>query len=265
MRNVLFSYVSSTKESFEKVYVEGSSIIPIINRYRDYLKGFSKIVPPRAIIFHDLESATEIFSDHSLPAWTDGEFIHVDPVREDWKDIFISSIPEDVPEKEKDSVMIYYLSLDVQDVASIVGHELTHCLNVFQRTFENDISDSQWFEEGFCFYLSRRMILTPTKFDSITGVENLLIKHFQDKVVQHPLWEFGAHDDGEWMSFSLYDYWRATSTVRILVEDYANGSVEKILKLFDYWSTHLFKEERLFDYLLSELEVPEGKRNQLEY
>ncbi|GMA65616.1 hypothetical protein GCM10025859_62730 [Alicyclobacillus fastidiosus] len=75
----------------------------------------------------------------------------------------------------------------------------------------------------------------------------------------HPVWQFGESDDGSGFVAALFDYWRATSVVRTIVEDFASGDVLKVLQLFEYWVQHPSREKRFFDYVTENLHVTETR------
>lgn len=120
-------YVKELEES-------GIELIELLNTFSESLKELTSFANPRGIVFHDLKSATEIFSDIPLPAYTSRELIHINPLVEIWKDIFMSSV------KNKKSLKPerYYSSLELVDVAVIAAHELTHHSDFFHDDFEGD-------------------------------------------------------------------------------------------------------------------------------
>ncbi|MFB5189747.1 hypothetical protein [Alicyclobacillus fastidiosus] len=221
---------------------------------------------PRGIVFHDFDSATKVFSAHALPAWTNGDLIHIDPLVADWQRIFLSAIPCDVADDIFRDVSNYYLFLDIRDVATIVGHEVTHHMGCFARTFDAEINDAMWFEEGMCFYLPRKRLLFSQRFEALMRAEALLIELHRDQYGEHPVWRFGGSSvDGGGFVAALFDYWRATSAVRTIVEEYASGDVRKVLRVFEYWVEHLSSEQRFFDYVMETFHVPDVCRQKLAF
>lgn len=73
------------------------------------------------------------------------------------------------PEIEK-----FYGDLSENQLFTIVGHELTHHLDLFI----DDREDGIWFEEGMCDYLSGNFMLSETE---ITNIELALVAMFKDK------------------------------------------------------------------------------------
>lgn len=231
--------------------------------YLSLLKGIAAVNEPRGIIFH-VDSATKVFSDHVLPVWANGEFIHIDPLIDDWKRILISASSSDMPSNVRALVMNYYSSLNIHDVATIVGHEMAHHLGCFAYTFDGEINDSMWFEEGLCFYLPRKRLFTHDRFEALMHIESLLIDVHKGEFGGHPVWQFGKSDDGRSFVAALFDYWRATAVVRSITEDYTAGDIVKVFQLFEHWIQHQSNGQRFFDYLTESLNVSEHDRCKLE-
>ncbi len=55
--------------------------------------------PPKGIVFHDLESATQVYSNIPMPAYTSRDLIHITPLIDVWKNIFLSVTEGKVLEK----------------------------------------------------------------------------------------------------------------------------------------------------------------------
>lgn len=260
---MLYSYAATSGDIWSEVHNQGRALGSITDQYLTFLKEMATVHEPRGIVFHDFDSAIKVFSDHPLPAWTSGELIHVDPIVLDWKRIFLSAVSENTPNEIRAQVENYYSTLDLRDVATIVGHEITHHLAVFSPTWDHEINDAMWFEEGMCFYLPRKKILSTERFEALMHVEDLLIQEHKQQFGRHPVWQFGVSDDGSGFVAALFDYWRAISVVRRIVEDHASGDVLKVLQLFEYWVEHASAEQRFFNFVTENLNIPEA--NTLEY
>lgn len=235
----------------------------ITDQYLTFLKGVTTVHEPRGVVFHDFYSTTKVFSGHPLPAWTSDELIHVDPIVLDWKRIFLSAVSENTPNEIRSEVESYYSTLDLQDMATIVGHEITHHPAVFSPTWDHEINDATWFEEGMCLYLPRKKLLSAERFEALMRVEELLIQQHKQQFGGRPVWQFGASDDGSGFVAALFDYWRAVSIVRRIVEDHASGDALKVLQLFEYWVEHAGTEQHFFYFVTEHLNIP--KANTLEY
>ena len=259
----MYSFTATCVDNWSDVYIQGKNLASIAGEYLNHLKEIAIVNDPRGIVFHDFESATKVFSDHPLPAWTNGELIHIDPLVMDWKNIFLSAVSDNISNDIRSEVLNYYSTLDITDVATIIGHEITHHLEYFRQTFDHEINDAMWFEEGMCFYLPRKKLLSKERFEALMRVESLLIKSHKNRFGNHPVWRFGESDDGSGFVAALFDYWRATSVVRTIVEDYASGDVLRVLQLFQDWVQHASNELRFFDYVAKKLHVTD--RETLEF
>ncbi|UOR11210.1 hypothetical protein [Halobacillus amylolyticus] len=250
--------VSVTDTTFVKEIEESG--ISLNEQLADFAKSLAEITSfekPRGIVFHDLKSATELYSEIPLPAYTSRDLIHINPLTEVWKDIFLESARG----KSVTKAELYYSSLEDVDVAIIAAHELTHHADFFRDDFEGD-EENMWFEEGMCDYIARKFMLSEEKFDEVSEVENLLIEAYKEDYGEYTLDQFGksGYRQGNSSGYSadFYDYWRSTKTVRTLVEKYFDGSVGGLIDCYEKWDEkvplHLYFVNRL------ELSEEESKR-----
>ncbi|WP_079528363.1 hypothetical protein [Halobacillus hunanensis] len=241
--------VSVTDTSYVKEIEEsGRKIIESLNDFAHDLEKLTTFDYPRGIVFHDLKSATELYSEIPLPAYTSRDLIHLSPLTEVWKGIFLSSTKgQDVTKAVE-----YYSSLEQVDVAMIAAHELTHHADFFHDDFEGD-EENMWFEEGMCEYIPRKLMLSEEKFKEITEVENLLIEAYKGDYGGYTLDQFGkaGYRKGESLDYAgdFYDYWRSAETVKTLVEEYCEGNLEELISFYQEWEKgeplHLFFMKRL--------------------
>ncbi|MFD2922891.1 hypothetical protein [Halobacillus naozhouensis] len=241
--------VSVTDTSYVKEIEEsGKKIIESLTNFANDLKKFTTFEDPRGIVFHDLKSATELYSEIPLPAYTSRDLIHLNPLTEVWRDIFLASTRG----KDVTKAVEYYSSLEEVDVAMIAAHELTHHADFFHDDFEGD-EENMWFEEGMCEYIPRRLMLSEERFKEITEVENLLIETYKGDYGEYTLDQFGkaGYRQGESPGYAgdFYDYWRSAETIKALVEVYCEGNVEKLVDIYKEWDEeellHLFFIKRL--------------------
>ncbi|GAA0603187.1 hypothetical protein GCM10009001_20200 [Virgibacillus siamensis] len=109
-----------------------------------------------------------------------------------------------------------------------------------------------WFEEGLCFYLPRKVLMSNDQLRGITKVEEKLIEEFQNFFGTYTLNFFGQSDEGGFTG-ALYDYWRATWLITYLAENYLEGNIDGLLDLFEKWKG---SGERLIqDFIVSELRI----------
>lgn len=251
--------VSVTNTSYVKELEEnGIHLIKHLNTFSESLKEFTSFENPRGIVFHDLKSATELFSDIPLPAYTSRELIHINPLIEVWKDIFMATVKNKNSSKPKR----YYSSLELIDVAVIAAHELTHHSDFFHDDFEGD-EENMWFEEGMCFYIPRKLMLSEEKFNDTAEVESLLIEAYKSEYGEYTIDRFGEsgyrkNNDNEY-SAAFYDYWRSTKIVKTLVEDYFKGSITGLINCYKEWD----EKVPLHTFFIKQLNLSESESKRL--
>ncbi|ASN05630.1 hypothetical protein [Virgibacillus necropolis] len=245
------AYSVTNLESIENVARDGNKIFPFLLKYKDNLRKYGEVNGPKGIVFHDFESATSVYSETPLPAYTSRDLIHLCPSIEIWKQIYLDAIRESNNEMAK----TYFNELQLSDVATIAAHEWTHHLNIL-GDFEGSDAENMWFEEGLCFYLPRKVLMSNKEFIRITKVEEKLIEEFQKTFGTYTINFFGQSDEGGFTG-ALYDYWRATWLVTYLTETYLEGNIDGLLDLFEKWKG---SGERLIqDFIVSELRIPHGQ------
>jgi hypothetical protein len=218
----------------ERVRAAAEALMPRVERYAAWLQQFdARAEPPSRFVFTDARAATEVLSNYWLPAWTNTEtrLVYIDPIVEDWRRIFADAIPPTLSKQTRDATTRYYESLDEDDVAAIIGHELTHHLTAFA----GDGRTADWFEEGFCHYLPRSRMLTPERRSLVSRVEERLVRELAEPLGKRPLEPFGYGGGGD-VTAVLFDYWRATATVSRWVSA-RDGSAREVLAGYSAWRT----------------------------
>ncbi|MFC4560161.1 hypothetical protein ACFO3D_18550 [Virgibacillus kekensis] len=243
-----------------EIEASGLALLTELNDFADSLKAIISIEePPRGIIFHDLESATKLYSTIPLPAYTSRDLIHITPLVETWKEIFLASAGG------VDEAVEYYNNLELADVVEIAAHELTHHSDFFHDDFDGD-EENMWFEEGLCFYIPRKLIYSAEKFERIMDVEKKLIDRYKAEYGDYTLDKFGeaGYRGGENFSYSaaFYDYWRSTITVKRLVEDYCDGNLQELIKIYTEW-TEDDRKQKLIDYFRQKFNMTHQKAHDL--
>lgn len=254
-----YAYAVTRPESFSAVWKDAQPLIAPLTDYLSWLRQLGAVEEPRGIVFHDLASATTVFSTHVLPAWTNLSLIHLDPVVHDWKQIYLSALSTGMPPSSQQFVEDYYQSLDSLDIATIGAHELTHHLHLFMDVSE----DAMWFEEGFCFYAPRKHLLPPARLTQLQRVEQMLIETHEARLGKHPIWQFGLTDTGERFTDALFDYWRAIYAVSQLGEIYAHGDLKELLAFFEQWHRQEHRSNRLDAFLIEALGVSQDDQRTL--
>ena len=248
--NYAVSVTDTTKTN--EIEKSGLQLLAFLDTYKSALQEITTVEePPRGIVFHDLESATKLYSTIPLPAYTSRDLIHLTPLLDTWKDIYLSTV-KDVKEAAD-----YYENLEMVDVAELVAHEFTHHADFFHSEFddwEEENANDMWFEEGICFYLPRKLLMSEERFEKVMKVERLLIDAHKEKYGEYTLDAFGeaGYRGGDDFSYSaaFYDYWRSTNTVAELIDSYCEGSVRELIRLYRKW-VEGGEKGRLQDYFIN--------------
>ncbi|MFL2099491.1 hypothetical protein [Desemzia sp. FAM 24101] len=220
------------------------SMFQQLQPYEVYLQqSFALKESPKAIVWTSTELATTIFSTIPIPAYTRKDVIYMSPVMEDWKTIFYEQLDgRDLP-----VIKNYYERNMESQMMEILAHELTHHSDLFLEGFDDGNWEKDiWFEEGMCFYLPRKFLLTEEEFDEISTVERTLVKEFKEKYGHHSLSEFGNSTYKGNMTSIMYDYWRSFLAVKELV-DRAEGDVMQVFAQYHEWH-HTGKKGSLTAY-----------------
>lgn len=254
--NYAVSVTDTTKT--EEIEKSGIQLLKFLNTYSASLEEITSIEePPRGIVFHDLESATKLYSTIPLPAYTSRDLIHLTPLLETWKEIYLSTT-NGVKEAED-----YYQNLQMVDVAELMAHELTHHADFFHSEFDDwdeENASDMWFEEGVCFYLPRKLLMSEERFEKVMKVEQRLIEAYKEEYGEYTLDAFGeaGYRGGDNFAYSaaFYDYWRSTRTVTKLIEEYCYGDIKKLIRFYREW-VEGGEEGRLQDFLIGRFNLSE--------
>jgi hypothetical protein len=211
----------------------------LIKRFNQKLKEYQLILEesfelkdfPKAIVWTSEELATTVFSDIPIPAFTNKDIIYFSPDLSNWRNLFIKQLEG----KKNSKIEMFYGTMSENQLFTIVGHELTHHIDLFVDEFDDEREDSIWFEEGMCDYLSRKFILNEDEFNKITNVELEMVKMFKDKYGNHSLDEFGKASYQGSLTSIMFDYWRSFLAVKHLVEEKAKNDIRHIFKKYHSW------------------------------
>ncbi|MGM9987628.1 MAG: hypothetical protein ACI35O_10415 [Bacillaceae bacterium] len=225
-------YAFEGKEDYEK-YQE------IIYRFNKKLNVYKKILEkdyaltdiPKGILWTTEELATTVFSEIPIPAYTNKNLIYMSPDLETWRKILVKQLDG----KELPNLQRFYENYSENQVFIILAHELTHHSNLFLDDFEDERENSIWFEEGICFYLPRKLLLTEKEFNEITIAEMELVEIFKEKYGNHSIDDFGSNSYQNSLSSIMFDYWRSYLAVKFLVEEYANNNVKLVFDMYHKW------------------------------
>lgn len=250
-------YAVSVTETAQAKSIEtaGKSLLDHLSEYAKSLEKVTTFEYPRGVVFHDLQSATELYSTIPIPAYTSRDLIHIDPRVETWKAIFLSTATHS-------TAVEYYNNLDTTDVAAIIAHELTHHSEFFHDDFEGD-RENMWFEEGMCEYLSKKFMLSEAKFQAIQQAEDQLIDDYKKTYGEYTLDQFGESgyrgSQSEAFSAAFYDYWRSSKTVTRLVQEHFCGDVQALIACYEKWE----QNEPLHEYFIRELSMTDDQAKEM--
>lgn len=225
-------YAFEKQEEYEKYQ-------DIIQRFGKKLNKYQKILEnqyaltelPKGILWTTEELATKVFSDIPIPAYTNKDLIYMSPDIETWRKILVRQLDG----KALPNVQKFYESYSENQIFIILAHELTHHSDLFLDEFEDEREDSIWFEEGMCFYLPRKILLSEKEFNGITNAETELFEAFKDKYGDHSLEDFGSNSYQGSLSSIMFDYWRSYLSVKYLVEVGANNDVKMVFDTYHRW------------------------------
>lgn len=225
-------YAFETNEAY--VRYEG-----LINRLQNKLNDYQQILQadyalndlPKGVVWTTEDLATEVFSSLPIPAFTNEDLIYMCPDITVWRNLLVHQLDN----KELPSLHKFYESFTEDHLMVILAHELTHHLDLFIDEFDDVREDSIWFEEGMCFYLPRKILLSKKDLHEITEVETALVEAFQDQYGGHSLDDFGRDAYQGSLSSIMFDYWRSYLAVKYLVEVRANHDVKKVFEAYHQW------------------------------
>ncbi|MFJ8262775.1 hypothetical protein ACIQ4I_12605 [Rummeliibacillus sp. NPDC094406] len=200
--------------------------------YEQILKrDFSLDDSPNAVVWTSSQLATETFSTIPLPAYTSKNVIYMSPDIEEWRKLFIRQLDN----KNVHKIRQFYESYSEVHLFVILAHELTHHLDLFIDDFDDEWTNSIWFEEGMCFYLPRKLLLNEADFQQILQVEKELIQEFSSEYGHHSLDDFGIESYTESLSSIMFDYWRSFIQIYELVERRYNHNILELFNDYHHW------------------------------
>lgn len=204
---------------------------------------------PKGIVWTSEELATNVFSELPIPAFTNKDIIYFSPDLSNWRKLFI----EQLEGEEHLEIKEFYENMSEKQLFTIVGHELTHHLDLFLDEFDDDREDGIWFEEGMCDYISRKFILDEDEFNKITNIELQLVNIFKDKYGNHSLEDFGSASYEGSLTSIMFDYWRSFLAIKYLVEEKANNDIKYIFNEYHNWHNEGRKKSLMAHFKIEEL------------
>ncbi|TFE00855.1 collagenase [Jeotgalibacillus sp. R-1-5s-1] len=212
----------------------------MINDFKVKIQDYQRVLEeqfelkdaPKAVIWTTSEAATQIFSDTPIPAFTRKDLIYLSPDLTWWSEMFLSQLQgKDLPI----DIHNFFRNFSGQHLLAILGHELTHHLDLFYDDFEDERENSIWFEEGMCEYLPRKLMLGDEEFEKTTSVEKHLVEAFQDDYGHRPLDDFGTASYDASLASIFFDYRRSYLLVKHLVEGVYQGNIQAVFADYKEW------------------------------
>lgn len=202
---------------------------PRLDAYIAYLKrefGVSQL--PRAILWTDRRTATELLSDIPVPAYTNDYRVVFTPDMEAWQDIYLRQLDGLPDSPEVQVIRDYYTHMLTQNhVLQILGHEFAHHIDLFE---DSDDEQGIWFEEGMAEYISRRYFLTEEEFRREAEINRHLVRLHKPRYGNHSLEDFGRETyAGDYASI-FFEYWRSFLAVSELVE-VCGGDIHRTFRM----------------------------------
>ncbi|MDX8362055.1 hypothetical protein [Cytobacillus sp. IB215316] len=203
------------------------------------LKSYSKILEdkyslsqlPKGVVWTSEDLVTSFFSNIPIPAFTKQDVIYMTPDVDEWKKLFIRQLEE----KDLPDIRRFYNNLSLEHILVILAHELTHHSDLFLGDFDDGREDDFWFEEGMCFYIPRKHLLSEEDFQEIYQVESDLVNAFSEKYGGHSIEDFGYNSYEGSLASIMFDYWRSNMLVKNLVEERAHGDIQHIFTMYHNW------------------------------
>ena len=203
-----------------------------LNEYQNALENKYALTDlPKGILWTTEELATTVFSDIPIPAYTSEDLIYMSPDLETWRELLVRQLDQ----KDLPNIRKFYETYSENQMFIILAHELTHHSNLFLDEFDGAVEDGIWFEEGMCFYLPRKLLLSEKEFNEITNIEAELVEAFKDEYGNSSLEDFGSSSYQGSLSSIMFDYWRSFLAVKYLVEVRANNDVKLIFDEYHKW------------------------------
>lgn len=201
-------------------------------RYLDFLKEQYAVTDlPRAVVWTNEETATQLLSDIPVPAYTNEFRTVFCPDLETWKQIYLRQL-ENI---SSDEVRRYYENeLSENHVLQILGHEFVHHSELFLDGFDSGYDSGIWFEEGMCEYISRAYFLTGREFAQEARINALLVALLRERYGNHSLEDFGAAVYRGDYAGLFFEYWRSFLAVQKIVERFG-GDIQAVFREYHRW------------------------------
>lgn len=217
-----------------------------LTAYVELLKRKYRLIDlPEAILWTKNEIATGIISNIKYPAYTNDVRIVFDGNPKIWSKILLDCFKDvDIP-----FVQAYFRNLSKDYVLTVLGHEITHHLDLFDGDFSDEEYSEIWFEEGMCHYLSRRYLMDEAAFKELLKVDKEIYFFYKRTHTLSPLYEFNidTYEKEEADIIELF-YIRSFLMINKLVDEIGDGEPLSVFSEYKKWIDE-GKKGSLFSFL----------------
>lgn len=231
-------YAVETAEELFQYQEFVRKITPDLERYVRFLQEkFQVSELPRAIIWTNLNIATNLISDIPVPAYTNEFRVVMTPGIDTWRGIYLKQLDSVVgSEQSVRQIRDYYNNaLSQNNVMQILGHELAHHSGLFLDDFQTYGSNGTWFEEGMVEYISRHYFLTQAEFEAEAHINQQLVVLLRNQYGDHSLEEFGKSTyKGDFASI-FFEYWRSFLAIKQIIENH-DGDIYAVFRSYHKWN-----------------------------
>jgi len=246
-----FAYAFTDKKNLPKLEQKKSKIESFVKKIAEKIEKLTSysLRPIEYFVLHDFNSATKVHSRYPIPAWSAPErgVINFCPEERRWQSILKTSVKQlNLPENVEKDLLKHYDQWNLDFLLNdVVGHEVCHLLEFF-----GNLPDGwDWFEEGLCFYLPRR-ILSETKKELVHEIyqqEMKLASYSQRWVKGHFLKDFSAYRTRLRNNLVIFlnDYHLAANATKELVDEIAGGDVRKVMQTAEQISLEIEESPEL--------------------
>ncbi len=203
--------------------------IPRMDAFIQYLRsafGLSDL--PKAIIFSDAKTATELISKIPVPAYTNEYRTIFCPELAVWRNIYLGQLDGyDDPEIRR----YYEKNLTQNHVFQILGHEFVHHCGLFSDGFDSYFDSEIWFEEGMCEYISRKYFLSDAEFQEEAKNNAKLVELYESAHGTFHLADFGSETYPADYASIFCGYWKSFLAVKSLIDSHG-GDIMAVFEAY---------------------------------
>lgn len=238
--------ILSKAQEFKELFIEKIEFYKTnIEKLIDYLQREYQLNDyPKLLIWTSFDDATRLLSDVQYPAYTNDKYIVFSADLDKWKFLLM----DNVKHLENKTINHYFNKLDENYLLCVLGHEITHHLDLFVLEWDNNTQI--WFEEGMCHYLPRKKFLSKKAFDEIYRIEKMIVEK-NEIIKEMPSINLFTPSSYDSFDNATIEYFYALSFVMIadLVEK-KNLDIFELFKLYESWSLNYRSTMHFDKYLM---------------